>query len=290
MKSFTRDLIVWIEKNLDKKVMLDEVAGKSGYSKWYLQRLFRHETGMKLATYIRERRLSESAILLKMTGVPVIIAAEQFGFANQQAFTRTFTQHFCLPPARYRQTEDWHFYGLQPSLLSVAHTVPDPEPVWFSAPALSDVTFSYLCDRETLSSTAFHTAQRARGLGKAVRLLRGGPPAWFSERFEAAGTSGNIRFILAFGSPGHKDGDSGQSPQSPGRFLRFPFEGSAADLTELQMSAYRHILPCRAEARRNGPDMFIVRPDNDENLLSSRFRGDYYMPVTDSLCRSARPD
>jgi len=79
------------------------VAEKSGYSKWHLQRLFRQETGMKLATYIRERRLSESAILLKMTSAPVIHAAEKFGFTNQQAFTRTFTKYFCLPPARYRQ-------------------------------------------------------------------------------------------------------------------------------------------------------------------------------------------
>jgi len=77
MKSFTRDLIIWIEENLDKKIILDEVAEKSGYSKWHLQRLFRQETGMKLATYIRERRLSESAILLKMTSAPVTALMSQ---------------------------------------------------------------------------------------------------------------------------------------------------------------------------------------------------------------------
>lgn len=286
MKSFTRDLIVWIEKNLDKKITLDEVAGKSGYSKWYLQRLFRHETGMKLATYIRERRLSESAIMLKMTDIPVISAAEQFGFANQQAFTRTFTRHFRLPPVRYRQTEDWHFYGLQPSLLSVAHTVPEPEPVWLSVPAFSDVTFSYLCGRENLASNNFHTAQRDHGLKKAVRLLHGATPDRFGERFEAADTCGVIRFVLTFGCSGDKNVVSGHGGSSPGRFLRFPFEGTSADLTELQLVAYRHILPCRAEARRNGHDLFVIRPVNDENLLSSRFRGDYYMPVTDNLFRT----
>ncbi|MBD9660116.1 helix-turn-helix domain-containing protein [Pantoea sp. PNT03] len=135
MKSFTRDLIIWIEENLDKKIILDEVAEKSGYSKWHLQRLFRQETGMKLATYIRERRLSESAILLKMTSAPVIHAAEKFGFTNQQAFTRTFTKYFCLPPARYRQTREWHFRGLQPSLLSNAGTMTEPETTWLSARA-----------------------------------------------------------------------------------------------------------------------------------------------------------
>ncbi|WP_052250680.1 MULTISPECIES: helix-turn-helix domain-containing protein [Pantoea] len=283
MKSFTRDLIVWIEKNLDKKVMLDDVAGKSGYSKWHLQRLFRHETGMRLATYIRERRLTESALLLKMSGLPVISAAEQFGFTNQQAFTRTFTRHFRLPPARYRQTEDWHFHGLQPSLVSVVHAVSEPEPVWFSPPALSDVTFSYLCDRENLSCTNFHTVQREQGLKKAARLLHGVTPDRFAERFEAAGTCGTIRFILTFGYSGNECVASRHCGSTPGRFLRFSFEGSPADLTELQVAAYRHILPYRAEARRNENDLFIIRSVNDENLLSSLFRGDYYLPVTDNF-------
>jgi len=288
MKSFTRDLIVWIEENLDKKIILDEVAEKSGYSKWHLQRIFRQETGTKLATYIRERRLSESAILLKMTGAPVIYASEQFGFTSQQAFTRAFTKYFCLPPARYRQTKDWHFHGLQPSLLSFIRPVPEPEIAWFSAPALSDVTFSYLCKSTDLYSVAFHTAQREQGLKKAAHLLYEKSPVWFAERFEPDGTSGSIRLILTFGCRGDKDDSIGQNASSPDMFLRFPFEGSAAELTELQIYAYHHILPRRAEARRNGHDLFIVESDSEENLMSSRFRGAYYIPVTsgETFCRA----
>lgn len=291
MKSFTHDLIVWIEENLDKKIILDEVAEKSGYSKWHLQRLFRQETGMKLATYIRERRLSESAILLKMTGAPVIHAAEQFGFTNQQAFTRTFTKYFCLPPARYRQTKEWHFHGLQPSLLSSARTMPEPETAWLSAPSLSDVTFSYQCESADLYSIAFHTEQREQGLKKAARLLRGESPTWFAERFKPDSSSGNIRLILTFGCREDKDEHGGQNASSPGMFLRFPFEGSAAELTEMQMNVYRHILPRRAEARREGDDLFIVGPDHEANLMSSHFWGDYYIPVTAGKMRFERfPD
>ncbi|WP_315315615.1 helix-turn-helix domain-containing protein [Pantoea vagans] len=291
MKSFTRDLIVWIEDNLDKKITLDEVAEKSGYSKWHLQRLFRQETGMNLATYIRERRLSESAILLKMTGAPVIHAAAQFGFTNQQAFTRAFTRYFCQPPARYRQTEEWHFHGLQPSLLSTERSMPEPETTWLSAPALSDVTFSYQCESADLYCVAFHTEQREQGLKKAARLFRGQSPTWFAERYEPDSTFDNIRLILTFGFHEDKDERGGQKGSSPGMFLHFPFEGSAAELTELQMHAYRHILPRRAEARRDGHDLFFVEPDNEGNLMSSRFRGHYYIPVSAALCEavSLRP-
>ncbi len=48
----------WIDQNLDKSLSIDEVAAKSGYSKWHLQRMFRSVTKQTLGGYIRERRLT----------------------------------------------------------------------------------------------------------------------------------------------------------------------------------------------------------------------------------------
>ena len=45
----------WIENNLGHDLHLDEVARRSGYSRWHLQRLFRQHTGFSLAEYIRNR-------------------------------------------------------------------------------------------------------------------------------------------------------------------------------------------------------------------------------------------
>ncbi|MGO2369369.1 MAG: helix-turn-helix domain-containing protein, partial [Serratia sp. (in: enterobacteria)] len=36
-----RELLVWIEDNLTNPLSLDIVSAKSGYSKWYLQRMFK---------------------------------------------------------------------------------------------------------------------------------------------------------------------------------------------------------------------------------------------------------
>ena len=49
MNTFTRDLIDWIEKNLEGKLTIDDVSAKAGYSKWHLQRMFRDDTGFQLA-------------------------------------------------------------------------------------------------------------------------------------------------------------------------------------------------------------------------------------------------
>ncbi|WP_313686694.1 helix-turn-helix domain-containing protein, partial [Pantoea sp.] len=116
MNSFTKDLVSWIENNLDNNIFLDKVSEKSGYSKWHLQRIFKAETKINLASYVRQRRLSKAAIMLKMTSVLVCDISDYLGFSTQQTFTRTFTRHFGIAPGKYRMQEDWHFQGITSDL------------------------------------------------------------------------------------------------------------------------------------------------------------------------------
>ena len=60
-----KDVLLWIEHNLDQSLLLDDVANKAGYTKWYFQRLFKKVTGVTLASYIRARRLTKAAVELK---------------------------------------------------------------------------------------------------------------------------------------------------------------------------------------------------------------------------------
>nr|WP_244589425.1 AraC family transcriptional regulator [Escherichia coli] len=57
-----KDVLLWIEHNLDQSLLLDDVANKAGYTKWYFQRLFKKVTGVTLASYIRARRLTKAAV------------------------------------------------------------------------------------------------------------------------------------------------------------------------------------------------------------------------------------
>ena len=50
-------LIEWIDEHIDQPLNIDIVARKSGYSKWYLQRMFRTVMHQTLGDYIRQRRL-----------------------------------------------------------------------------------------------------------------------------------------------------------------------------------------------------------------------------------------
>ena len=83
-----RDLLIWLEGHLDQPLSLDNVAAKAGYSKWHLQRMFKDVTGHAIGAYIRARRLSKSAVALRLTARPILDIALQYRFDSQQTFTR----------------------------------------------------------------------------------------------------------------------------------------------------------------------------------------------------------
>lgn len=92
----------WIDQNLDKNLSIDEVAAKSGYSKWHLQRMFRTVTKQTLGGYIRERRLTLAAEALRQTQRPVFDIAMQYGYDSQQTFSRVFRRQYSQTPTAWR--------------------------------------------------------------------------------------------------------------------------------------------------------------------------------------------
>lgn len=98
-------LTEWIEKNLGSDLSINEVAAKSGYSKWHLQRMFRAVTHQTLGDYIRKRRLEKAATALCTTQRPVFDIALQYGYESQQTFSRVFRRQYSLTPTAYRHSQ-----------------------------------------------------------------------------------------------------------------------------------------------------------------------------------------
>ncbi|MGI1686094.1 MDR efflux pump AcrAB transcriptional activator RobA [Providencia sp. 2024EL-00811] len=117
-----RDLLRWIDDNLDKPLSLDNVAAKAGYSKWHLQRMFKEVTDQAIGAYIRARRLSRAAVALRLTSRPILDIALQYRFDSQQTFTRAFKKQFNLTPAFYRRSEEWCAAGICPPIILDNHT------------------------------------------------------------------------------------------------------------------------------------------------------------------------
>lgn len=101
--NFVKELIKWIQNNLEQPLSINIVASKSGYSPWHLQRLFKEQTGDSLAKYIRKERLQNAASDLVSTSRSIADIACQYQFDSHQSFSRAFKKMFSVTPTSYRK-------------------------------------------------------------------------------------------------------------------------------------------------------------------------------------------
>lgn len=97
--------IDYIEKNLQDELNMTVVSSKSYFSPFHFQRLFQAITGFSVQQYIRNRRLSLAATLLKETKKNILEISISLQYGSQEAFTRAFVNYFGITPAKYRKEE-----------------------------------------------------------------------------------------------------------------------------------------------------------------------------------------
>jgi AraC-like DNA-binding protein len=69
----------------------------------YLQRLFKHETGVCMGEWLSERRLQRAAQLLESSYMSVKEIAYTVGYEHSSSFIRAFERRFSQAPSRYRK-------------------------------------------------------------------------------------------------------------------------------------------------------------------------------------------
>lgn len=104
----------WIEVNNFKYLDIGTIAKKSGFSAWYLQRFFKRRTNIPIGTYTRLRRLSASAVTLKLTSQKISCISNFYGFDSLASFTAAFKRQFGVPPSIFRELENWPFENMIP--------------------------------------------------------------------------------------------------------------------------------------------------------------------------------
>jgi len=91
----------YIELHLDEPVTLKELARAAGYSPYHCARLFRELTGKTPFHYLRLRRLTKAAMVLRNEKTRVIDVAFDFVFDSHEGFTKAFSRQFGISPMRY---------------------------------------------------------------------------------------------------------------------------------------------------------------------------------------------
>lgn len=91
----------YIESHLDEPVTLKELARAAGYSPYHCARLFRELTGKTPFHYLRLRRLTKAAMVLRNEKTRVVDVAFDFVFDSHEGFTKAFSKQFGISPMRY---------------------------------------------------------------------------------------------------------------------------------------------------------------------------------------------
>ena len=93
----------YIDEHYTESISLDEVAGQTGISRYYVSHLFKELMNTTFVGYVNELRLNRAAMLLVTTDKPIIEIASISGFNNLSNFNRAFKMHFGKTPSAYRK-------------------------------------------------------------------------------------------------------------------------------------------------------------------------------------------
>jgi len=98
-----RQLIEFIEVNLDQPLTLDAMAGQIGLSPLYLARAFKAAVGQSPHQYVLARRIERAKELLRNTEMPIIDVALSVGFSSQSHLSHWMIRHSGVSPGVYRR-------------------------------------------------------------------------------------------------------------------------------------------------------------------------------------------
>lgn len=253
-----RELLVWIEDNLTNPLSLDIVSAKSGYSKWYLQRMFKKQTSLSLASYIRARRLYLAAFALRYTQKSILDISIEYQFDNQQTFSRCFKKHFAESPSVYRHARKQDFSHLVRSL-SVSQPGDikvDCIKVAKGQYAIRGKSYAYHLDIADLDKSHLHIRSKIRERFYASVASR--PVLTYAlTEFIPDGEQVRVEYVLGVAAdyPVSDDACLEPLPEIYGDYCRFCYSGKPVALHDHVVQIYTQALPELGLARREGPDM-----------------------------------
>lgn len=95
------DVLSYINENITRQLSVDELSAVSYLSRYHFMRLFKSQTGCTVHTYIRQKRLTLAARLLR-EGMSATAVSAECGFSDYSTFHRAFKQTFGVSPGKIK--------------------------------------------------------------------------------------------------------------------------------------------------------------------------------------------
>lgn len=113
----TEKALWFVESHLPEPITLDDVAERSGVSRFHVTRAFGAATGRSVMGYMRARRLTEAAHKLAAGAPDILSVALDAGYNSHEAFTRAFRDQFGTTPELVRVRGNLNLDLVEPILM-----------------------------------------------------------------------------------------------------------------------------------------------------------------------------
>ncbi len=156
-----------IETGLDGPLSLARLAASEDVTPFHLSRAFSLSLGTSLMAYVKARRLSEAARMLRERETKIIDVALASGYDSHEGFSRSFRDHFGLAPKDLRKTPNAHL-TLQEAIIMPSSEHPELAPRFETRPQVRLAGVARRYTMETRAKIPKQWEEFASDLGSAV--------------------------------------------------------------------------------------------------------------------------
>ena len=96
------DVVEYIHNHFSEKISLEQVSEYANFSKSYLIRLFKKNTGKTFSSYLNSYRIYKAIEMLDTTNKNILEISENCGFENVAYFIKIFKKNAGITPYKYR--------------------------------------------------------------------------------------------------------------------------------------------------------------------------------------------
>ena len=95
---------IYINKNYNKDISLDDVSREVNISPYYFSKLFKDETGEGFIEYLTNIRIEKAKGLIADTDYSMKEICQMVGYTDPNYFSRAFKKKVGVTPTEYKET------------------------------------------------------------------------------------------------------------------------------------------------------------------------------------------
>ncbi|MCT4614632.1 MAG: AraC family transcriptional regulator [Marinifilaceae bacterium] len=95
-------VVEFINNNLDRKIIISELAEISNFSPYHFHRIMKGLLGEPIGSFITRKRIETAARLIRYTDIEIQDIAYSVGYDSPSSLNKIFKQYYNISPTEYR--------------------------------------------------------------------------------------------------------------------------------------------------------------------------------------------